>query len=420
MPSDDVAPSASIRKPVSLWKNRDYMILWSGQSVSTLGSGVSQLAYPLLALALTHSPAQAGLVGAMFGLPFVLFSLPAGAYVDRWDRKRVMMICDGIRALNAGSIPVAAALGVLGMGQLYGTSLVEGTCFVFFNVAETAALPRVVEKSQIPAASSQNQASQAAGALISPPLGGLIFQSLGRTVPFLLDSVSYAVSVASLFLIRTQFQLDRTAPRRSLSTEIMEGLRWLWGQPLIRYMGLLTGGLNFVTSGTFLIILIIAKHQGASPSLIGVMFAIGAVGGLLGAMVAPSIQKRFGFTQVIVTTVWIQALSIPLFAVAPNVVILGVLGGISFAVSPIYNAVQFSYRMAIIPDALQGRVNSAMRLAIFGTMPVGSVLAGVLIQGFGAVTSVLVFGGVIVTLATITSLNPQVRSARPNEEVYAS
>ncbi len=403
--------TVSTSKPVPLWRNGDYMLLWTGQAVSTTGSGISGLAYPLLVLALTHSPAQAGLVAAIFGLPYLIISLPAGAYVDRWNRKHVMIICDAIRAVNIGTIPLAAALGHLSIVQLYFTSGVEGTAFVFFNVAEVAALPRVVDKSQIPDASSQNQASQAAGALISPPLGGVIFQTLGQTVPFLLDAVSYAASVISLFFIKTEFQLERTVAPRPLWVEVGEGLSWLWQQPLIRYMTFLTGGLNFAGNATFLILLILAKQRGAPPALIGVMFAISAVGGLAGSLVAPRFQRRFGYAQVIITTVWVGALVIPLFAIAPNVFVLGALGAVTFLVGPIYNAVQFSYRVSLIPDELQGRVNSAVRMVGFGMIPLGSALAGILIQTMGAMHAVLVFAAVEIALAVFTTLNPHVRAA---------
>src|SRR5205085_3017078 len=141
--------SAFPRKPVPLRRNRDYMLLWSGQIVSSTGTRVSQLALPLLVLALTNSPAQAGLVGAMRGIPYALFILPAGALVDRWNRKLVMILCDTGRALALGSIPLALLLGHLTLAQLYIVSLVEGTLFTFFNLSETACLPQVVEKEQL-------------------------------------------------------------------------------------------------------------------------------------------------------------------------------------------------------------------------------------------------------------------------------
>ncbi|HLJ68662.1 MAG TPA: MFS transporter [Chloroflexota bacterium] len=398
-------------QPVTLWRNRDYMVLWGGQAISTLGSGISQLAYPFLILNLTDSPAQAGFVGAMFLFPYLLISLPAGALVDRWNRKRLMILCDAVRTVNMGSIPLAAALGHLSIVQLYVTAAIEGTAFVFFNVAEVAALPRVVDKSQIPEASSQNQAAQAAGALISPPLGGFLFQTVGHVFPFLADAISYAASVLSLLLIRTEFQLERSVEQRHLLTEIREGVAWLWNQPLIRYMTFLTGGLNFVGNATFLILLILARQHGASPALTGVMFAITAVGGLAGALLAPRFQRRFGYAQVIVTTVWIQAVATLFFAVAPNIFVLGALGAITFLRGPIFNAVQFSYRVSLIPDALQGRVNSVVRMVAFGTIPPGTALAGVLIQGVGAVRTVLAFAGVTFLLAVLTTGNRHIRAA---------
>ncbi|MGH2411013.1 MAG: MFS transporter, partial [Chloroflexota bacterium] len=258
-------------KPIPLLRNRDYMLLWAGQLVSSVGGGVSGLAFPLLVLALTGSPADAGFAGLLSGLPYLIFSLPAGALVDRWDRKRVMIICDSCRALNAASIPFMAALGHLSLAQLLVTTTIEGTCFVFFNIAEVACLPKVVAKEQIPEAGSQNQVAGYVGALTAPPLGGALFQ-IAHAVPFLVDAISYAASVCSLCLIRATFQETRTAPPRALRVEIAEGVRWLWNQPLIRFMAVLTGGLNFTVAGLPLIVIVIARQQHAPATAIGAMF----------------------------------------------------------------------------------------------------------------------------------------------------
>src|SRR5579872_1287321 len=285
----------------ALWRNRDYMLLWSGQGISSIGTQASTLAFPLLILALTRSPAQAGFASALRALPYLVFSLPAGALIDRWDRKRVMLICDACRAIALGSIPVALALGVLSVAQLYIVSLVEGSLFVFFNIAEAACLPRVVAKEQLPAATAQYQATEALSSLIGPPMGGALF-GLGQALPFLSDAISYAASVFSLLFIRTRFQGERTVARRKLSVEIGEGLAWLWHHPLIRYMAFLTGTSNLVGNGTFLIAILIAQDvQHASSAAIGLIFAIGSIGGIVGSVVAVPLQRRFTFARVIIS-----------------------------------------------------------------------------------------------------------------------
>src|ERR1700686_2232522 len=277
------------------------MLLWSGHMVSSIGTEVSTLAFPLLILALTGSPATAGFAGALRALPYLVFSLPAGALIDRWDRKRVMILCDSGRALSMASIPVALVFGYLSILQIYGVSLIEGTLFVFFNLAEVACLPRVVTKEQLPAASAQHEVSFGITALVGPSIGGALY-SAARMLPFLGDAISYAASVGSLFLIRTKFQQERVATRHNIWVDIREGLVWLWKQPLIRFMAILTGGYNLILAGYALIIIVLAQHQHASSLTIGLIFAAGGIGALGGAIFAPFLRKRLSFGQAIIGT----------------------------------------------------------------------------------------------------------------------
>ncbi len=405
-------------KPRSLWRNRDYLLLWSGQTISSVGSNVSAFAYPLLALFLTGSPALAGLIGTIYTVPYLFLSLPVGALIDRWDRKRVMILCDMGRALALGSIPVAYALGHLTMAQLFVTALVEGALFVFFNIAELACLPRVVSKEQLPAANSQNQASIVTAGLVGAPLSGILY-SVGRFLPFMADSISYAFSVASLFFIRIPFQGERMEARRKLRSEIAEGVRWLWNQPLFRFLAFYAGGLNFIFSGSALILIVIAQRQGASPPTIGLIFAIGGIGGVLGSFLATPIQKHFSFGAAIITVSWFMALSWPLLAVAPNPFLLGAVTAVLFSTGPILNVVVISYRLALIPDALQGRVNSFARLFTYGFQPLGFALTGVLLQWLGPVMTILILGVLLILLAAAPTINTHVRQARSLAEVQA-
>jgi predicted MFS family arabinose efflux permease len=399
----------------SLWRNRNYMLLWSGQVVSTLGSSASQIVYPLLILALTASPAAAGIAGSARALPYILFSLPVGALVDRWNRRRVMIWADLGRAAAVASLPAALAFNVLSLTQIYAVCFVEGTLFVFFNLAEVATLSKVVPASQFPQATAQNEAAFGAANIVGPSFGAALFQSVGRGAPFLANAVSFVASAASVVLLRGDFRTAEQAPRRSLSVEITEGLRWMWSTPLVRTMAFLTGGMNLVQAGAPLIVIVIGKHLGATAAQIGLIFSVEAIGGVIGSIVGGHIQRRFSFTRVIVSVMWTNAALFALYGVASKVIVLGVIASLICALGPIYNVVQFSYRLALIPDKLQGRVNSAFRLLAFGFNPIGAALSGWLLEYAGTDAAVAVFALCSVGLALAATLNRHVRRARPYE-----
>lgn len=201
-----------------------------------------------------------------------------------------------------------------------------------------------------------------------------------------------------------------------MGREIREGVAWLWNQPLIRYMAFLNGGLNLVEAASGILIIILARQLGATADGIGLVFSIRAVGGIVGAIIAVRVRKRFSYGQLVVALVWLIALLYPLYAVSPHIVVLGIVNALSALLMPIYSVVQYSYRLALIPDGLQGRVNSSFRLIARGFQPLGALLAGLLVEQFGASIAVLVFSVWLVGLAAVTTLNSQVRDARPLEE----
>lgn len=398
---------------MSLLRNRDYLLLWGGQVVSTLGSTASWVVYPLLILALTGSPEAAGVAGALRALPYLVLSLPAGALIDRWDRKRVMILCDAGRAVAVASIPVAIAFDALTLAQIYAAALAEGSLFVLFNIAEVAALPRVVQTAELPQAAAQNEAGFAAASIAGPSFGTALYQWLGRGAPFVADALSYAVSVASLLAIRTPFRDAPVAARRHLGAEISEGLAWLWSNRLVRYIAFLTGGYNLVNAAVPLVLIVLAKERGANDAAIGILFSVSGIGGIVGSLVGGQIQRRFSFGQVIIGTAWINLALFPLFALTPSWIWLGVVAALIATLGPVYNVVQFSYRLSLIPDELQGRVNSTFRLVAFGFMPVGAALSGVLIERFGATVAVWALAAGLLALTLVTTFNRDVRAARP-------
>ncbi len=382
-------PDVVADKPASLWRNGDYWRLWGGQVVSSVGSQVSGLALPLLILALTHSPARAGLLAALRGLPYLILVLPAGALVDRWDPRRVMLVCDTGRALALATVPIALALGHLPLALLYAVTVVEGTLFVFFNQAESNCLVRVVSPAQLSAAVAQNEAVYGVSGLIGPALGGVLY-GLGRGVPFLADAISYGFSLVALLTLKTDVRpapaLDSVKP--NLGAEIGEGLRWLLAHPVIRFVAVFTGVLMVSCAGWALILIVLAQRLGAGPAAIGLLLATGRAGGIVGSLLAVPLQKRLGFGALMIGAGWVWALTWVFYALAPNLIVLGVANALSFIVVPIYLGTQYAYRLAQIPDRLQGRVNSVFRLVAFGSGPVGLAATGLLLQKLGPVPTV--------------------------------
>jgi predicted MFS family arabinose efflux permease len=403
-------PDAAPRMP--LWRNRDYLLLWGGQTVSSVGSSASELALPLLILSVTHSPAQAGFAGALRSLAYLLLGLPAGALIDRWNRKRAMILCDAGRALALGSIPLALALHHLTMAQIYLVSLVEGTLFVFFGLAESAALPRVVAKEQLPAATALNEATSGIVTLIGPSLGGALF-GVTQALPFLADAISYSASVLSLFCIRLPFQEDRPRQAQSLRADIIEGLAWIWREPVIRAFSLLHSGVVFSYGGMMLLVLVMAERQHAAPFAIGLMFGIGGIGGILGALLGGQAHKRLRLGQIMVSAFWVFAFLWLLYALTPSLLALGAILAAFWVVDEIYDVAQISYRLALIPDALRGRVNGVFRLLFFSCEALSMALTGLLLQQVGILATILCFEGVLILLAIAATCNRALRKARP-------
>ncbi len=396
-----------------LWRNRNYMLLWVGQTISAIGNNITTIALPLLILDLTNSPSTAGFAEALRATPYLFLSLPVGAFIDAWNRKRVMIICDLGRAAALSSIVIALALHVLTITQIYIVAIIGGTLFVFFDLAEVSSLARVVPKEQLPQASGQNQATFGIATLIGAPLGGAIY-SIGQIFPFLGNVIGYTGSAISLMAIKIKFQDERAAKQKSnLLKDIAEGISWLWKQPLIRYMAFLTGSLNLIESGLFLALIVIARAHGATPVEIGFIGSIVAVGGIIGSIIGAFIQQKFTFGQVIIATLWIQGAAIALTIVSANFILLGLFAGIAVMMGPIYNVVQFSYRISLIPDQLQGRVNSVFRLLAYGGIPIGEALTGVGLQYLGPIRLIIIMTSLVGVVAVITSFNSLVRKANP-------
>ena len=397
--------------PENLWRNRDYMLLWSGQALSDIGGAISELAFPLLVLGVTHSPAQAGFVAAVRALPATFFSLFAGVLVDRWDRKRVMLICDSGRALSLASIPIAFALGFLTIWQLYITAFLEGTLMIVFMLAKTTAISQVVTPGQLTTAVAQEEFVEGTTALVGPPVSGLLY-TLGMMLPFIADAISYIISIVTMLLIRTPFQQERILTRRKVWPEITEGILWVWNQPFILTMTLLMGAGAFVFSGNVLIVIILAQQQHASAFVIGLIFALGGIGSILGSLLAPRLEHRLTVGQSVLLCRWYFVLSWPLYALAPFPLVLGAIEFGTGFVDPIEDVPYFSHRLKMIPDDLRGRVLSACRLFPGMLRPLGLALMGVLIQRIGIFPTIWLSWAWLFVITAIVTAIPHVRRER--------
>ena len=411
-PTEDSSPSPTLHiQP--LRRNRNYLLLWSGQTISDLGSTISNLAFPLLVLALTGSPLQAGIAMSLEIIPFLLFSLPAGVLADRWDRRRVMIFCDVGRALTLASIPVALFLGHLTIIQLYCTSFIEGTLALLFDVSALSSLTLITSKQQLPSALATSNASSHTIAIVGNPVSTFLFLT-GRGIPFLFDAISYVVSVCTLLLMRGTFQETIHTSQRSLTSipgEIREGFHFLWNNPFLRYQALLGGGLSLASGPELLIIILLVHQQHASLPTIGYILTAGSIGGILGSLVVSYRKHQLTFAQVMIGTFWIRTALWACYAIAPNPLTLGIIYFGRWLSGTISGGYNISYRLALVPDAIRGRVNSVHRLFGDGIgAPLGVIGGGFLLQTIGVLPTILIFAGWYAMLSLSMTVNRHVRN----------
>ena len=400
---------------VPLRRNRDFVLLQTGQLLSTLGNQASVVAYPLLVLAVTHSPAKAGLVGFAGILPYPLFVLPAGLVADRWDRRRVMIIADVVRALALGGLVAVLAAGDPPFGLIFAVAFVDGSMFAFFNIAEVGALRAVVPKEQLPEAAAAEQARLSTVILAGPPLGGFLF-GLGRALPFVVDAVSYVFSLVSVLAMRTPFQEQVAVPEGRLRAQLVEGFTWLWRQPFLRGCAILFAFTNFGGNALYLFLVVAAHEQGLTSTEIGTLIAIYGGLSLVGSLVAPRVQRLLSMRAILVWTLWF-AIGTGLYGIEPNVWLL--IAGVAplALLNPSLNSVVIGYRVAIVPDRLQGRVNSVARMIAQVGAPLGPLVAGLLLGAFSPRVTCLVITAWFAAIALWATLSPSIRKAPRLDEL---
>jgi MFS family permease len=403
-----------MRRPGGLWRHGDFLWLWSSQTISQFGSQVSQLALPLVAIVvLGESAFEVAMLGMVEFLPFLLFSLPAGVWVDRLSRRPILVVADIVRAAALATVPIAYWLDGLTIWQLYIVGFVVGVGTVFFDVAYQSYLPSLVERDQLSDGNSKLEISRSAAQLAGPGVGGVLIAILTAPVAVAADAISFVVSALLIGRIRTAERESPPEARRSLLSELWEGLRYVIRHEYVRGMAASVAIFNFFGNvGGAIILVYFVRELGLSAATIGLVFALGNVGFLVGAFVAKRIETRIGVGRTIVGSMVLSVPGLLLVPLAPKdfAVPLLVASGliVGFAIV-LYNVTAISLMQAITPDRLLGRMNASRRFLVWGVIPLGALVGGVLASTIGLRPTLFV-GAIGASLAVLPLLFSPVRS----------
>ncbi|HEX6500674.1 MAG TPA: MFS transporter [Micromonosporaceae bacterium] len=399
-----------------LLHDHDFRQLFAADTVSQLGTQVSLLALPLVAVvALKATPFEVGVLTAAETLAFLLVGLPAGAWVDRMRRRNVLLAGDIGRALVLGSVPLAWWAGVLTMPQLYAVALLSGVLTVFFEVAYQSYLPHLVGREHLVEGNAKLEAVRGTNQIAGPTVAGLVIQWLTAPFAVAVNAVTFLCSAMFVGLIRKREQKPERTPDAHLGREIMEGLRFVLGNRMLRSIAMCTGSSNLFSAVTASMwVLLLARNLHLSAGMIGLVSSVASIGGLIGAFTATRVSRRLGQGP----TIWVSIAVTAPFALPVPFAQRGWLlwaAALGMAVwswgAVVYNITQVSFRQGLCPERLLGRMNATMRFLVWGTMPLGGFLGGVLGQ-FVGVRPTLLIGAVGGLFAFLPVLLSPLRSLR--------
>src|SRR6266566_451364 len=375
----------------SLWRHPNFIKLWAGQTVSLFGSQISLLAIPLTAvLILNATPLQMGILTAAEAFPYLLFGLVAGVWVDRLRRRAILIVADVGRFIVLSLIPLDYLLGILRIELLYLLAFLVGTLSIFFDVAYRSYLPSLIEREQLIEGNSKLELSRSVGEIVGPGLAGVLVQVFAAPIAIMVDSLSFLASALSLLWIRTPEEIPKVeVQRKGLRHEVLEGLRFVFGEPMLRA---LTGSFATLTLFNSLLeavfVLYVTKEIGIKPATLGLIFAIGSTGFVVGALLAEKLTRwlEIGITLLFAPLViGASDLLIPIAGLVPLFAfpLLGVAQLLFALARPVFNINQLSLRQTITPERLLGRMNASVSFVVFGIPTIGALLGGALGQSIG-------------------------------------
>jgi MFS family permease len=409
----------------SLWHHSNYMKVWTASTISLMGSQVSQFAIPFIAATiLGATPLEVALLGAVDMLPFILFTLPAGAWLDRVTRRPVLIAGDFGRAIALATIPLAYAAGALTIWQLYAVGFTTGVLTVLFDVADQSYLPVLLDPEDLVEGNAKLQISGSTAQITGPGIAGTIVGIIAAPFAIAIDAASFVASGTLISLIRKREarpkrKLTNEGVPSSLRQEIADGLRYVLGNRYLRMIAGSTGTSNFGSAMCFSIFpVFVYVELGLKPyvALIGLAFSLAAFGALFGAFAAAPLARRFGVGPVIVGSMFVNGPALLLLVLLPSsapvaaTLLFAAQFGSGFS-AVVYNVNQVSFRQAITPLDMQGRMNATMRFIVWGTLPIGA-LAGGIVGSFLPLRTTVLIGALISMTAFLWVLLSPVRSLR--------
>ncbi|GAA2520663.1 MFS transporter [Winogradskya humida] len=400
-----------------LWRNGSFQAFWISRFLATVGKESAEVAYPLLILATTGSATYAGAVGATQLLVTGLTSIPAGTLADRYDRRLLLIICDGARM---ALLALFAVLVVLGRANLVVTLTIVVAASAFLGLSNPpalAAIKQLVLPSQITRAATQNQIRPLGATVIGSPIGSSLF-AVGQAVPFVATALTFAASALTMLFVRRPLQppprtTGQDVPKRRLS----DGFRFIARQPvlLVWIVWLMGSNMAFNHTGAFLALIATARERHASESAISLMLSVAGVGGLVGAAIATQAIKRLRPSTIFLAAAWAGPVAAVLLATVPGTLSLGIVLACVFLRGPSVNALFFAYIAVLVPDDMQGRVLGAVMFLSYIAQPLGIVVIGGVFDAWGP-HWVFAFMGVVSALVALPTLGHRIRTLPTPEE----
>lgn len=400
--------SAQAGAPPPLRRNRDFLLLWTGAGATQFGARIGVIAYPLLVLWGDGTAADAGLVAFAGLLPMLVLQLPAGVMVDRWDRRRLMLVCNVVGLAAMLSVVAAVVADAVWLPHILAVAFVDGAATIFYQLAERTAVRNVVHEDHLPSALAQNEARGRAAGLLGQPVGGAAFAAAGW-LPFGLVGAGHLLSLINLRLVKASFQEEREPRERDWKAEVTQGLSWLWGQKFLRA----AIGVVAVTNLLFQIVnmapLVVIKEQGGSAAQVGLIGLVSGIGGVVGALSGGKLLTGFRLPNILIGTLATWSVLVPAVALTQQYWAMLVLYTAMSAAGAALNVGAGAYMAHLVPDEIHGKAMSAVMLASWGANSLGALAAGFLLAAFSTGAVLLGVSAALLVCTIAAAVSPSIR-----------